>query len=495
MLELAVLIPSAVAVALALWALHQRRRIIHYRDVAQRIKQEKEAVLALMDTIGEKMTTKIDLEATLQAIARYVVEATDAESGAIYLEEKTPPSLVARVVVGTFPPLFDDVERASAPRHYTPEQIQARRIGRGEGIIGWVAEQARPLLITDAEADPRVPRAAAQHFPLHSLVLCPLRLRGRNLGVIAIVNKQGGVVFDARDTQLLQALADQAAITVDLVQLYGVLARQQRLEQELELARDFQRMLLPRQAPEIQGYEFGALSRSAMIVGGDFYDFFPIDRDHLALVIGDVSGKGIPAALIMAMVRAVVRAEAREALSPKEVLRRVNERIRSDTQDNVFVTITYGILDLATDRFRMARAGHEPTLLVAGGSPESAQARLVQPEGMAVGLMPPDLFARLEEVELQLEPGHLAVLYTDGVIEAVNGAAEEYGRQRLVDVVTGAAGQPPTVVLEAIARDVEAFAGGAAQRDDITLLAFRVHPERAGLRAALTAEPRAAAVS
>lgn len=475
--QLGLLLSMVLVAVLLIWVLYQRRQVQRYREMNQRIQKEKESVINLMDNIGERMTSKIDLNETLEVIAQYVVDATRAESGAIFLINDQEQTLRAEVVVGLFPPLFEDSDIPAAKHKYLAENIRNHKIKIGEGIIGLVARQDEPLLITDAEADPRVPRAASQLFPIHSMVLCPLRVRGRNLGVLVIVNKQGGAIFDSRDTFLLNGLADQAAVTVELVKLHAVLADQQRLEQELEIARGFQGMLLPKQCPKIPGYEFSALSNAALVVGGDFYDFFPVSPDHLGIVIGDVSGKGIPGALIMAMVRSVLRAEARDTLSPKTVLRRVNERVLADTKDAVYVTMTYGILDTTNQRFRFARAGHEPTLLRHEGS--DSQARMIQPEGAAVGLVPPEIFDRIEEAEVQLEPGDMVLLYTDGAVEAVDSANEEYGRDRLIKRFTEKAEASPTELLDTLSADIDQFAKGIPQHDDITLVAFQVCHEKA----------------
>jgi phosphoserine phosphatase RsbU/P len=304
------------------------------------------------------------------------------------------------------------------------------------------------------------------------MVLCPLRVRGTCLGVIVIVNKHGNAIFDSRDKILLQGLADQAAISVDLVKLYDVLAEQQRLDQELALAQDFQRMLLPHTLPQLEAYEFSAINKTARVVGGDFYDFFPIDQDHLGIVIGDVSGKGVPASLIMAMVRSIIRAEARDTFSPKEVLRRVNEGVKADTKESVFVTITYGILDISNDRLRFARAGHEPLLLRHARGDAGVEA--YQPEGMAVGLVPSDIFSLIEEMEIQLEPGDMVLLYTDGVVESLNPTEDEYGRQRLIDLFQKTEEQSAGDLIRVLEADLRTFAKGTHQHDDITLVALKM---------------------
>lgn len=456
-------------------------RIGHLRSLGRQAQKEQEAVLSLIDKLGERITSKIDLDETLKIITDYIVQATRSESGAIFVVDETDGTLQARVVYGPFPPLHKTGEGEDRGEYDDPDLVKHDRIRPGEGVLGLVLEQGEPLLVTDPESDPRFPRNAALLAQVHSLILCPLRVRGEVLGVFVVVNKLGeGATFDSRDLALLQALADQAAVTVDLVKLYDVLAEQQRLEQELSVAHDFQRMLLPRKFPMIEGYEFYAVSEAATIVGGDYYDFFEIDPDHLALVIADVSGKGIPGALIMAMVRAVLRAEAHSTLSPKQVLARVNERLLQDTRENVFITMIYGILDLRSGRIRFVRAGHEPLLILGENDDNVVQ---VAPEGIALGLVSPELFECNEEVEVQLNRGDLVLLYTDGVIEAMDQASAEYGRDRLIGRLRRRAHSGAEPVIRDILQDIHQFTLGIPQHDDITMLAIGVtEPAAAGSR-------------
>lgn len=475
----------AIVVAMLVWFVFaQRRELILSRDETRRARDEREAAIELMDSIGERMTRRIDLEDTLKVIANYVVGATSAESSAIFLYNEEDQTLQARVVIGLFPPLLED-GRIPSRENYRPEFMNREKIPLGSGLIGKVAQGEEPLLIAEAEADARVPESIHREFDVDSLLLCPMRVRSRMLGVIGIANKKGSGVFTARDKTLLLGLADQAAVAVDLVKLYDYVDEQRRLEHELSIAQDFQNMLLPRSLPEISDYEFGALNKTALVVGGDFFDFFLIDHDHLAVVIGDVSGKGVPGALIMAMVRSVIRAEARDTFSPKEVLRRVNEGVRSDTKESVFVTLTYGILDLHTNRFRFARAGHEPTLLRRAGMNGSGDdhVEVYKPEGVAAGLLDSEIFSRIEEVEVQLSPGDMVLLYTDGANEAINPAREEYGRERMIGLLKEKANRPPGQFLKLLRDDIQNFSKGIPQQDDITLVALRYNPRGHGAQA------------
>jgi len=465
-----------VLIGVLIYFSHLRRRIAQLRAIARQAQHEQEAVLTLIDKLGEKITSKIDLEETLRILTEYIVEATRAESGAIFVLNEAERALQARVVIGPFPPLHETHDYVLTKPKYLTEKIKKDRIQVGEGIIGLVAEEGVPLLITDAEADPRVPRHTTLLSQVHSLILCPLRVRGQVLGVFVVVNKLGEAIFDSRDLALLQALADQAAVTTDLVKLYDVLAEQQRLENELRIAHEFQRMLLPSSFPCIENLDFYAMSEAATVVGGDYFDFFEVDEDHLGLVIADVSGKGIPGALIMAMVRAVLRAEARDNLSPKDVLSRVNERVLHDTKENVFITMTYGILNIRNHVLRFVRAGHEPLLVREAAAEWNGQNGVsqVSPEGIALGLVNDEIFRNTQEVEVALRPGDVALLYTDGVIEAMDQASQEYGRERLIQMVAGCDGASARDLVARVVEDIHQFTLGIPQHDDITMLALRV---------------------
>ncbi len=460
-----------VVVGLILMVSHHLRQMSRLKEKVQQANNEKDAVLTLIDKLGEKITSKIDLDETLVILTEYIIHATHAESGAVFLVNADKKTLNACVVQGPFPILRESQDYVmSKPKNLT-ERIRKDPIRMGEGIVGHVAEIGEARLITDAEADPLVPHHASLSNSLRSLMICPLRVRDEVLGVFAIVNKTDGSIFDDRDLDLLQALSDQAAVTVDLVKLYDVLNRQQRLEHELSVAHEFQKMLLPNEFPELSEYDIHAFSEAATTVGGDFFDFFRVDEEHWGLAVADVAGKGIPGALIMAMTRAVLRAESRDTLSPSTVLKRVNERVRVDTKDSVFITLTYGILNIRTARLTFVRAGHEPMVVM---NANEGRFELIKPEGIALGLVSGELFSCIEEHEMSLGKGDAILLYTDGVVEAMNQKSEEYGRDRLMALLRSMNCVTAKNLVEDVIEDIHQFTRGIPQHDDITLLALRV---------------------
>lgn len=456
-----------LAVALVVYL---RFRLIRLQKANSDYLQEKRAVYAFLNKIGERMSAHLDLDETLREILAFLVEDTRAQAGAIFLIDRDHKSLSARVLVGMFPPFRKTIDYALTKTKFLHERMKRDRIPIGEGIIGEVAATGEPCLIANARIDERIPQTPG--FEIETLIVTPLFVEERVEGVFALVNRAGGEPFSETDLSVLRALAEQAGITIQTVQLYDALAEQHRIDQELRLATDFQRMLLPKKCPEIPGVDIAAASRPAMEVGGDFYDFFWLAPDRLGIVIADVSGKGIPGALIMSMVRSVMRAESVHARSPSAVLERVNQTMLSDTRENVFITMIYGVLDLSTQTLTFARAGHEP---VVAYSTDDTGMRLLTPDGIALGLVDEKMFAVISDQDIPLHNGDLLVLYTDGVVEARNRESEEYGQERFLETIRAHAGQSPGELIETLVGDVDRFARDGRQSDDITLVVVKIN--------------------
>jgi len=251
------------------------------------------------------------------------------------------------------------------------------------------------------------------------------------------------------------------------------LVEQERLQKEMQLAREIQRTLLPTEMPDLSGYEIAAMYRAAAEVGGDYYDFFTVDEDTTGIVVADVSGKGIPGSLVMTMIRTALRMEARGNHNASDVMSRVNAFITEDMRKGMFITLFYIILDSKNRVVSYASAGHNPMLLY---RKETDEVFFLNPPGFPVGisLPDPDLFEKTIDVErLQLQQDDLLLVYTDGVTEAMNAAREQYGEQRMIQCVKEHAGKSAEEFIDALNRDVAAFTAGYAQNDDITVVAIK----------------------
>ncbi|MCC6546681.1 SpoIIE family protein phosphatase [Candidatus Sumerlaeota bacterium] len=476
---LVILLAALLALSLVL-LVSVRNRAVLLSDQNAANENEKKIVYDFLDRIGQNVTSGADVDQTIEMIVTFAQEATKADAAGLFTRDAAGVYR-PRVIKGLFPPLYRSAaaDKLLAKRKYIADKVMKETFMAGDGVLGAVAKTGKQLLVADAKTDDRIPDVENTGVEINDLIITPLTVRGEITGVLAVVNKTGGERFNAADASIAAAIADQAAVTYDLVKLYKVKAEQQRLEQELALARAFQEILIPNKTPDLEKVAITGFYRSALEVGGDYFDYIPIDERHLGIAVADVSGKGIPGALVMSMVRATLRAEARLSLSPKEVLQRVNDQTAQDTRDSVFITMTYGILDTETGVFRFCRAGHEPILCC---SKDCKNVKAYLPEGIALGLVAGETFSLTKEMEINLAVEQSVVLYTDGVIEAVNANGEEYGEKRFHDALASHSGLEPRQIIDEVIGDIEKFTSGLPQHDDITLFIVSWKPTAENVR-------------
>jgi serine phosphatase RsbU (regulator of sigma subunit) len=300
-----------------------------------------------------------------------------------------------------------------------------------------------------------------------AVLVVPMISAGVPVGVLALGPRKSERDYTTDDRQLLDALARNAAPAIRVGQLVREqqveALRRERIEQQLNVARLVQRKFLPKSLPELPGWRMAAFYRPALIVGGDFYDFIPLPGGRLMVVIGDVTDKGVPAALVMASTHSLLRAAAPRLIHPGAVLEKVNELLCQDTPAHMFVTCFALVLNSASGRVTFANAGHDvPYVRTAGGVAE------LHARGMPLGLMPGMTY---EEKTFVFQPGDRALLHSDGLSEAHGTGREMFGFPR-VAALTGR-GTSCQGLLDLCLRELEAFTGpGHEQEDDITLLAL-----------------------
>ncbi|MEO8376734.1 MAG: GAF domain-containing SpoIIE family protein phosphatase [Candidatus Sumerlaeota bacterium] len=479
MVGLVILLAALLAFSLVL-LVSVRNRAVILSEQNSANEKERKIVYDFLDRIGENVTSGADVDQTIEMIVTFAQEATKADAAGLFTRD-VDGVYRPRVIKGLFPPLHKSAasDKLLAKRKYIADKVMKETFMAGDGVLGAVAKTGKQLLVTDAKTDDRIPDVENTGVEIRDLIVTPLTVRGEITGVLAVVNKVGGERFNPADASIAAAIADQAAVTYDLVKLYKVKAEQQRLEQELALARAFQAILIPSKTPDLDRVAITGFYRSALEVGGDYFDYIPIDDRHLGIAVADVSGKGIPGALVMSMVRATLRAEARLSLSPKVVLQRVNDQATHDTRDSVFITMTYGVLDTETGIFRFCRAGHEPILCC---SKDRNSVRTFLPDGIALGIISGETFGITEEMEIDLASEQSVVLYTDGVIEAVNASGEEYGEKRFHEALASHSALEPKEIIDEVIGDIEKFTSGLPQHDDITLfiVSWKQAAENAG---------------
>ena len=288
--------------------------------------------------------------------------------------------------------------------------------------------------------------------------------------MLVLANHDDGKHFNQGDFDLVKSIADQAAYSLHHAQIYNQLAEKKKLDHEIEVAREIQRILLPSVAPQVDGFNCAALNIPAQQVSGDYFDFIQVDDDHWGIAVADVSGKGVPASLIMAMCRSVLRSKAPGNRSPAQVLREVNRQLYPDIKEDMFITMLYLVTD-ASGKLTMARAGHEAPLWCRN---HFKQIETIQAPGMALGIDAGDVFDEvIKDVTVQLDPLDTVVVYTDGINEALDEEGNEFGQEQLKAVLGEAGPKSVDFLVKTIVERVQDFSKGHPQNDDITLAAVQ----------------------
>ena len=305
------------------------------------------------------------------------------------------------------------------------------------------------LLLEFSEARLREALAEQPELLYRTVAALSARLRESDQRMIADLRR--------KNEELAQAYRE-------LQEAQAALVEKERLERELELAREIQQRMLPKTFPQLAGFDCAGASRPARQVGGDFFDVIRLGADRVGLVMADVSGKGMPAALFMALTRSLMRAEAQRSPSPREALLRVNKLLLEISRTELFVTVLYGVFDLSARTLCYARAGHERALY---HSPRKGECRFLEGDGMFLGMVEPVV---LDELCLDLCPGDRVVLFSDGVTDANSTDGELFGRQRLVAAIAEAEESTAQSLSDRVFQRVASFQAGAEQFDDMALL-------------------------
>jgi serine phosphatase RsbU (regulator of sigma subunit) len=427
------------------------RRKTQVGFVCDAVPEERRKLQTLL-TVAESLGREIQLDALLKLMVAEVTGAMRAERTTLFLvDRRKPDELVSRVAEGA----------------------QEIRVPFGVGIAGATARSRATINVPDAYQDSRFNQSfdKLSGFRTRNILSTPLMSQGgRLLGVVQVLNKKNGVTFTRDDERFLDSICVHLAIALERAEMVEAYLQTQIMAKSLELAREIQMGLVPRDFPALQEFPevdvFAAIV-PALDVGGDLYDFFSLDQDRICFIIGDVSDKGVPAALFMALVRTAFKMAAIAA--PESIVLtmiRVNQVVCESNPQQMFVTAFAGILDLRNGHVDYVDAGHEPPLV--RGADGSVQ-KLDKAGNIVLGLMPEYPFSG---GGLDLARGDNLVLYTDGATEAMNAAHEPYGADRMENSVSQA-GASAASVIEVLLDDIRGHAGEARQSDDITLLAIR----------------------
>ena len=402
--------------------------------------------LLLLNEIARELTSILNLDQLLQRIADLLSRLIDYQMFSILLLDATGQKLQHRFAVRF------------------RENIQLKHdVPLGRGVVGYAAQQKQAVLVPDVSKDPRY---ISLNPETHSELVVPLIYKNKVIGVLDLEHTRRGF-FNEDHKRTITTLAAQIAIAIENAQLYEEIARQeQRLERDLALARELQFRLLPQAPPKLANLEVAAKFLPARAIGGDLYDFLDYSLSRLGIVIGDVSGKGAPAAIYAALVSGILRSHAPIEPGPAEMLSAVNNSLGERRIDAQFVSIIYAVWDEARRTLQVANSGLPRPIYCHDGKVE-----IIEATGLPLGLFDD---AEYDEFNFRAKPSDMFVFFSDGILDARNTEGELFGRQRVEQIVARCAGRPADYVVDCLFKAVEEHAAGVEAFDDQTVVAIKV---------------------
>ena len=411
--------------------------------------------LRMLLDITKKISRSLDLQEVLNLVMDTLDSLIPYDAAGIFLIDCADKESPAE---GQEPCTF----KAEAVRGYDVEELYDLHLKLGEGFLGSVALTGNPIISNDVRNDPVYVNARDR---TRSEMVAPIISNDEVVGCFDLESDELNAYSD-HDLEVLMLLASQVAIIIDKVELHEQLIEKKRLQGQLEVARQVQLELLPANDPELAGYDISAYNFPTEEVSGDYYDWVRIYEDQIGIVIADVSGKGVPAAILMAFLRASLRAGSHIGYATNVSMAKVNYLLWESIERNQFVTAFYGLLDATNRTLSYSNAGHNwPILIKAGG-----QIRFLDEGEQPLGMFQ---HTRYHQYHVMLEPGDVLVLYTDGASEAESPNGEEFGRGRVVEAVKNSLDKPAREMIASIQMAVLEWTASAGGNDDVTFFVIK----------------------
>jgi phosphoserine phosphatase RsbU/P len=409
----------------------------------------------LLSDISQRLIGTLDLDQILEELLDSVATYISFDAGGIFVlndDSLIAPRRRSRQFIAS-------IVWRGYPVHPDPHDPM---LTQGRGIIGQVIRSGVPLVSSDVRVDPYYVMGRERTL---SEVAVPIRIGGRTIGALNLESNELAA-FDKDDVAVLAFFADAAAVSIDKAILHRRLLEQERLQKQLHLAREVQARLLPRRAPDQPGYDIAGVCVPAFEIGGDYYDFIDLAHGHLGLVMADVSGEGVPAAMIMTAFRALLRTHARQVARPDIIANLLNKLLPDITGQVDFVTSVYGVLQPETGVFVYVNCGHNPPFVLR----RSGEVVFLPPTGPLLSIFNDPAY---HSAEITLAPGDTLMLYTDGIVELFDEAYREYGLDRLQAKALAHRSQPAMRLIEQLLADARQYAQRDLFNDDLTLLVVR----------------------
>jgi len=414
----------------------------------RRLKIAIEELSALND-VATAITSNQSVEDVIDLIVRKCIKHLKVQQAVVMLlDEKDQVN-----------PFHTMIRKQDSISSFMPYRLDAQ-------LTGWMLKNRSPLVVNNFREDSRFKFIVKEEFPINTLLSVPMLLKNKMVGLLTVFNKHSDAGFTNDDQRLLSILAAHSAHIIENARLYEKEQALMRLQEEMRLANDIQVNLLPKENPNVPGYDIAGRSIPAKDVGGDYYDFISVKENHLAFCLGDISGKGIPAALLMANLQASLRGQTLMDIPCKDCVAFTNNLLFNSTDSNKYATLYYGVLHSTQNLITYCNAGHNEPILI----DHEGEIRRLREGGIVVGILPEIAY---EEKTIEFPNDAILVTYSDGITEAMNIKEEEFGEERLIDLIKENKSLPSSELIELIIRKVKEHAGNVEQMDDMTLVVIK----------------------
>jgi phosphoserine phosphatase RsbU/P len=431
------------------------RQMCNQLFLEERLKMETQRTEQIISEVGvlHEISRAFDGSKSLENLLTYILEKarqlirTESASVMLYIEETK--DLEFKVVLG--------------PK---ATEVKPFRLPMGQGISGWVAQHRKPILIPDAYEDPRFDPSFDKRsgYRTRSILCVPMLHKKKLIGVMTVLNRVDNLPFMEEDKNIMLTFASQAALAIENSRLLLAAIEKERLDKELQVASQIQNLLIPQSIPKVTGLEIDATYLPCKEVSGDFYDIIKLNNDKFAFVVADVAGKGIPGAMLVSTMQARLSAYLEDNQDLVQIVDRLNRNLIKNTTDDRFITFFICIYNPQDASLVYLNGGHNPPFLLNNG--------FVKPltvGGIFIGSMPWDY----ESETLHLKKEDILILYTDGLVEAMNEKKEEFGDERLIKILTQNKSKSPQQILKKITASVDKHTKNEKLEDDFTLVVIK----------------------
>ncbi len=464
---------TLVIVGLMMALQNQRRRVRTIRRKFNDLEGEEQRMFTFLHDLG----LAIENEPSTSVLSRIIVDGIDkvltARGGAIYFVNPEGDFLNPSYISEECPPLIgipvEIRKKAERDPRALESHVRLSRVAIHDGILGHCLSVGEPIHVPDVKNHPAFRDAFTRYTDDVAVLLSPLRHAHKDLGVLVVARRHEDGNFTSNDFAVFRTAAEQSSFAIGNARIHREAHEKRAMESELQNAREVQRILLPQQDPVVSGFRISGTNLPARIISGDYYDYLDLGDQKFGIAIADVSGKGVPAGLLMAMCRSALRSVAPGEISPSKVMAAVNRQLFPDIREDMFISMAYSVLDASNGKLTLSRAGHDPALLFRR---ESGKVELLRSPGLALGIDGGAVFERVtRDQEIELTSGDCVLFYTDGVKEAVDAEEEEFGMERMSEAFRLAAPLGAEAILIRMQEELKLFTGEGPQMDDITLVA------------------------